>query len=257
MAPYSGSHIDKVAKAKELCVSLLQAVKENYDSFKERGPSRDHGRDHGRDGHGRGHGHRQDSYGGGHGGGHGGGYGGGYGGNQGQGYSNNNNNNGMAPSPTNSQSPASAAANSDLMAQWTAYYAQQGVDPYAAYGGYENYVQYYQQYYYNQAGGEQAPGAAPGQPSDQPPPPPPGDSGPPPPPPPAGGNGPASYSQVSTNRNRLLSISVAPADKLAGSSTTRHVGHTELAVDMSHQRLSFSSQASSIYSVPLDNLKLL
>ena len=68
----------------------------------------------------------------------------------------------------------------DYSAQYAQYYGAGGQDPYAAYGGYQNYVAAYQ--YYSQQAAQQpaAPGAPPpGQPGDEPPPPPPPSTSPP------------------------------------------------------------------------------
>ena len=164
-----------MAHAKGLCTDLLKSVKDNYDSFKERGPNRNNGRD----GYGHGHGQHADGH---------------YGGGHGRNYSTTSNGNAM--SPGGAQPTATTSAGGDYAAQWAAYYSGQGGDPYAAYGGYEAYVRLYQQYYYG-AGADPnnptaVPGSAapPGPPTEQPPPPP-TDNAPPPPPP-----GGPDYSQV-------------------------------------------------------------
>ncbi|KAF2665651.1 hypothetical protein BT63DRAFT_71084 [Microthyrium microscopicum] len=166
----AGPDADMVKRAKELCIDLLENVKTEYEKFKERGPQ-NRGNFNGDRYDGR-NSNRQDSYGGGGGGGgdrggynNGGGYQGGYGGAQ-------------SPSTpaggdaTGAQSPTAAG---DYAAQYAQYYGANGqADPYAAYGGYQNYVAMYYQYYQQQA---------PPPPSEAPPPPPPGGSAPPPPPP--------------------------------------------------------------------------
>lgn len=181
----SGPNPDDVKVAKELCEDLLSNVREQYQRFKENPPQHNYG----------GYGQRGDRY-------H---YGGGYGG----GYSNHNHHQRQgtpaSASPSTQAAPgatATVAAGSptDYSAQYAQYY---GSDPYAAYGGYQNYVAYYQ--YYQQAAqqmqqqaqqdADQSQGSAPPPPpaSEAPPPPPPPGSGSPPPPP--GG----SYNAVSRN----------------------------------------------------------
>ncbi|OCK75517.1 hypothetical protein K432DRAFT_386153 [Lepidopterella palustris CBS 459.81] len=186
----AGPDPEMVKKARELCEDLLANVKDEYEKFKERGPSHERygggsgsgGYSNGRPGYGdRGDRDRSQSY----------GYGGGYGGHGGH------------------QSPTTPAAippgtpgqpGGDYAAQYAQYYAAtNGQDPYAQYGGYQNYVAMY--YYYNQqqqpGGPQQTPppgtGSAPPPPSEAPPPPP--GSAPPPPPPPPGGP-PSSYNSV-------------------------------------------------------------
>ncbi|KAL1842987.1 hypothetical protein VTJ49DRAFT_3464 [Mycothermus thermophilus] len=182
----AGPDPNMVAKAKELCEDLLANVREQYEEFKNRPPR-----------------------------GYGGGYGGGRGGDsyhphnrdnhyQGGGSSHSYSNS-PAPGANASVSPPPAAASTtatptsaaDYAAQYAQYY---GTDPYAAYGGYQAYVQMYQQWVAAQQaqGGQQAgapgasgatPSAAPGAPGAQsaaaPPPPPPSEAAPPPPPPPS------------------------------------------------------------------------
>jgi len=116
-----------VKKARELCEDLLSNVKDEYEKFKERGPSHDRyggGFSNGRPGYGdRGDRDRSASY----------GYGGSYGGHGGQQSS------GAHPS---AMSPVAAAPGTpgqpggDYAAQYAQYYAG-GQDPYAAYGGYQ------------------------------------------------------------------------------------------------------------------------
>ncbi|KAL9073228.1 MAG: hypothetical protein Q9161_003060 [Pseudevernia consocians] len=136
----------EVQHAKDLCESLLQNVKEQYARFKENPPQQ------------RGYGYQQ--------GGDRQSYGGGYG------------SYGGAQSPVAAATPATpgppgASSPTDYAASYAQYYGNQ--DPYAAYGGYQNYMAYYQ--YYQQQAAQQsgAPGSAP--------PAPPNDDAPPPPPP--------------------------------------------------------------------------
>lgn len=172
----AGPDPDMVQRAKELCIDLLENVKTEYEKFKERGAQNR--------GYGGGYGDRNDR------GGNHGGYNRQY-----------QDNYGGAQSPTaQTADPATAAAAAgDYAAQYAQYYG--GQDPYAAYGGYQNYVAMYYQYYQQQGGASNAaaptagsPGAAPGTPtapgsvppppaSEAPPPPPPGGAAPPPPPP--------------------------------------------------------------------------
>ena len=169
----AGPDPNEVQRARELCESLLDNVREQYQRFKENPPQqRGYGYQQGGD--------RQNSYGG------YGGYGS-YGGAQ-------------SPATASSATPGPPGASSptDYASQYAQYYG--GQDPYAAYGGYQAYVQYYQAYYQGQypqaaeqGGAAGAPGAAPG----SAPPPPPADDAPPPPPsgsPPAPNGG---YNSVS------------------------------------------------------------
>ncbi|EAS33056.2 KH domain-containing protein [Coccidioides immitis RS] len=155
-----GPDPNEVQKAKELCEDLLANVKEQYERFKEQPPP-----------------HR--------------GYGGGYGQRDrhhyGIGYSGGYNNQGSpqtpALSPPTTSAPGTtqapgAASSTDYSAQYAQYYG--GSDPYAAYGGYQNYVAYYQ-YYQQQAAAQQQAQST----SASPPPPPPASEAPPPPPPPS------------------------------------------------------------------------
>lgn len=141
----------EVQHAKDLCESLLENVKEQYARFKENPPQQ------------RGYGYQQ--------GGDRQSYGGGYG------------SYGGAQSPVSAATPATpgppgASSPTDYAANYAQYYG--GQDPYAAYGGYQNYVAYYQ--YYQQQAAQQsgAPGSAPPAPpnDDVPPPPPPSGSPP-------------------------------------------------------------------------------
>lgn len=176
-----------VQKAKELCEDLLGNVRQQYERFKANPPpprmesytdgygpnannssygSRDSYR--GRDSYGdRG----RDSYSSGH-----NAYGSPY-----------------AATPTTPAPPGTAGSATDYTAQYAQYYASlPGGDPYAQYGGYQNYVAYYQ-YYAQQQTQQQSPAPPPPPGSDStaaPPPPPPGTSNgaESPPPPPPGGN---------------------------------------------------------------------
>ena len=149
MVIISGPDPAEVQHAKDLCESLLENVKEQYARFKENPPQQ------------RGYSYQQ--------GGDRQGYGGGYG------------SYGGAQSPVAAATPATpgppgASSPTDYAASYAQYYG--GQDPYAAYGGYQNYMAYYQ--YYQQQAAQQsgAPGSAP--------PAPPNDDAPPPPPPPSG-----------------------------------------------------------------------
>ncbi|KAF4637339.1 hypothetical protein G7Y89_g750 [Cudoniella acicularis] len=187
----AGPDPNEVQKAKELCEDLLKNVRDQYEEFKNRPPPQ---RGYGNapsTGYGgeRGYGDRapdrsgSGSYGG-------GGGGGGYGG-----Y-----NNSPAPntpsgvmSPTTSTAPGAGSPTSgaDYAAQYAQYYGA-GADPYAAYGGYAAYVQYYQQYM-AAAAAQQQQSPPPGAPGSAPPPPP---SEAPPPPPSGSAPGSGSYSAV-------------------------------------------------------------
>lgn len=166
LTAFSGPDPKEVQHAKELCEDLLGNVKEQYERFKENPPPQQGG--YGGAGGSGGYQQRgadRPSYGG-----YGGGYSAGYGGQQSPAPQ-------SAMSPT-SQAPPGAGSPSDYSAQYAQYYG--GQDPYAAYGGYQNYVAYYQ-YYQQQAAQQQQqapPGAPPGPPSDPPPPPPPSGSPP-------------------------------------------------------------------------------
>ncbi|CAG7930410.1 unnamed protein product [Penicillium olsonii] len=164
----------ELQKTKELCEDLLNNVREQYQRFKENPPQHHYG------GYGNRGGDRGDRY-------------------QGSGYGGYNNrqqqHNGSSASPSGQASPGTAAQSAnDYSAQYAQYYGTS--DPYAAYGGYQNYVAYYQ--YYQQmaaAQQQQADGAAPpaGPAAEAAPPPPPGSGSPPPGPPGASG-----YSAVSS-----------------------------------------------------------
>ena len=192
----SGPDPREVQHAKELCEDLLGNVKEQYERFKENPPPQ-HGGYGGSGGYQQ-RGSDRQSYGG-----YGTGYGSGYGGQQ-------------SPAPLSAMSPTSqappgAGSLADYGAQYAQYYG--GQDPYAAYGGYQNYVAYYQ-YYQQQAAQQQQqqapPGASPpGPPSDPPPPPPPSGS-------PPGANGSTygavcSLSLITSHCQRLTAIGSATA----------------------------------------------
>lgn len=201
-----------IDQAKELCLSLLETVRESYNNFKERGPSRNFedrgdggGRGGYRDNRSGGYGdrrHGSNSYGGGQGGYGGGGYGGNQYGQQG-GYGSP-----ATPQQPGATDPAAAGQQQQMTAEQYAYYVQYyrehpDQDPYAQYGGFEYCMAaWMQQQYAGQQAGSPVAGqgqgyAAPPPPppasgDDQgapppPPPPPPSDQAPPPPPPPSGG----------------------------------------------------------------------
>lgn len=169
---------EQVERAKKLCEDLLASVRQNYEHFKANPPPQrmesytdGYGADANRGGYG-GHGRdrRHDPY-------SASSYGGygqnnpAYGGTPGSGTP-------TTPAPAPSQSPSAAQSYQD---QWAAYYAQNpSADPYAAYGGYQAYMQYYYSYYQQQG---QDPNAAQQQGQAAPPPPPADNSGAPPPPP--------------------------------------------------------------------------
>ncbi|OKO95684.1 hypothetical protein PENSUB_11196 [Penicillium subrubescens] len=173
----AGPDPNDVQAAKELCEDLLANVKEQYQHFKDNPPQHSYG------GYGRGGGDRGDR---------GDRYHGGGGGRDGGGYRdryNDRHQQHQQQSPGPSASPTDQAASTAATADYSAAYAQYygSADPYAAYGGYQNYVAYYQ--YYQQAAAAQqqqqaAEGQAPPPPpaNEAPPPPPPGSDAPPPPP---------------------------------------------------------------------------
>ncbi|KAJ5231625.1 uncharacterized protein N7469_006213 [Penicillium citrinum] len=200
----AGPNPNDVQEAKSLCEDLLANVREEYQRHKDNPPPPRHNygeRGYGRGGGDRYHGDRyqSDRYQGGGGGGGGGGRYGGYD-NRHQ-HSNSPAASGATDSPAGQNAAGSSAA-SNGMADYNAQYAQYaqyyGADPYAAYGGYQNYVAYYQ--YYQAAAAQQqqqqqqaSESAAPPPPpaSEAPPPPPPGSGSPPPPP-----GGGSSYSAI-------------------------------------------------------------
>ncbi|MCJ1386485.1 hypothetical protein MMC17_009611 [Xylographa soralifera] len=148
----AGPDPKEVQRAKELCEDLLANVKEQHQKFKENPPQQ---RGYGQAGYGQGDRQGYGSY--------GGGYGAGYGGTPGY---------GSAQSPT-SQAPPGTPGAPGAASPTTAYGSE---DPYAAYGGYANYVAWYT--YYAQQQQQAAPGAPPGPSGDAPPPPPPSGSPP-------------------------------------------------------------------------------
>ncbi|EGP83146.1 uncharacterized protein MYCGRDRAFT_77359 [Zymoseptoria tritici IPO323] len=164
----AGPEQSMVDQAKEMCLSLLESVRESYLEFKERGPQ-----------------HR--------GGGDRGGYGGGYGGDRG-GYHNRDGGDryGGAQSPVAPQAAATGAAGAAtdpndpaVIQAWITYYAANpSQDPMAQYGGYAAYMTAYLAA--QAAGTTQSPAVANG---SAPPPPPPEDQSAPPPPPPGTGGG--------------------------------------------------------------------
>ena len=132
----AGPQPPQVQKAKELCEDLLTSVRQNYEHFKANPPPQ-----------------RMESY------------TDGYGADAQRGqYSNygrssSYNNHYTPQTPATPATPApgtsvqSPTGTTDYYAQY--YASQPGGDPYAAYGGYANYVQYYQAYYQQQS--QQAP----------------------------------------------------------------------------------------------------
>ncbi|PGH03787.1 hypothetical protein AJ79_07263 [Helicocarpus griseus UAMH5409] len=182
----AGPDPKEVQNAKSLCEDLLANVKEQYEKFKEQPPPQ---RGYGGGGHhhGGGYGQRDRHH-----------YGGGsYGGGS---------NYGSYSSPQTPMSPATnatagtdaaaaaqAATAGQSLADYSHMYSQYmaGQDPYAAWGGYQNYVAYYQQYYQQQQQAQQQqPPPPPPQSAAPPPPPPPSSEAPPPPPPPGAGSPP-------------------------------------------------------------------
>jgi hypothetical protein len=223
----AGPMPDGVAKAKGLCEELLERVRTDYQEFKENAP-------HHRFGGGGG-----DRYSNGRSGGYDGRSGGGYEGRSGGydgrpgGYGDRERSQsygqtgyGGQGGQSDYQQPAAAAAADPAAqgadySQWQAYYAQTGqqpgADPYAQYGGYEGYVQWYNYYAQLQQQQSPAPGTAAA------PPPPPSDSGPPggapPPPPPSGSPPGTSYNAVS----KLDFCPLCNANNASGSSASWYV----------------------------------
>ncbi|KAL8938160.1 MAG: hypothetical protein Q9216_004037 [Gyalolechia sp. 2 TL-2023] len=154
----AGPDPKEVQHARELCEDLLANVKEQYDRFKENPPQRNYGGNYNQD-------PRQQAYTTQH------PYGT-YGQQQQH----------QSPAPPTPGPPGASSPGTDYTAQYAQYYASQpGGDPYAAWGGYANYVAYYQYYAQQQQQQQGAPGAAPlGPPGEDPPPPPPPPSGSPP-----------------------------------------------------------------------------
>ncbi|KAI9710203.1 MAG: hypothetical protein M1812_007475 [Candelaria pacifica] len=158
----AGPDPNEVQNAKELCVDLLSNVKEQYETFKANPPAQHNsygGYGNSSGGHQQRMPDRQQSY---------GGYSSSYGGQQSPAAQ-------TAASPAN-QGPPGAGSPTDYSAQYAQYYGA-GQDPYAAYGGYQNYVAYYN-YYQQQSAQQQTPQPPPS--SEAPPPPPPPPSGSPP-----------------------------------------------------------------------------
>ncbi|KAK3702025.1 hypothetical protein LTR37_015139 [Vermiconidia calcicola] len=213
----AGPNPAEVQRAKEMSLELLESVKDNYESFKER-PPRPSGPDRGSFGGGGGGGGYDQRGGGGGGGYHqrdrngSGSYGGEsqYGGGGGYGqpqtpiaaYGGA----GGAQSPTSyaaaqAQAPTDPAEQQRQMQAWIQYYAANpDQDPYAQYGGYGYVMQMYAAQGATpggqQQGGYGGAGGYAGSPQQQnggyggaPPPPPPDDQAPPPPPPPGGDGG--------------------------------------------------------------------
>lgn len=177
----AGPQPQQVEKAKELCEDLLVNVRANFEHFKANPPPQ-----------------RMESYTDGYGADANRGSHGGYGRDRGRensyshGNNNSNNYNSSYSASPSTPAPGTAASPTDYaaqQAQYAQYFANQpGGDPYAAYGGYQNYVAYYQ-YYQQQAAAaaqQQSPPPPPGDGSAQPPPPPDASAAPPPPPPSSG-----------------------------------------------------------------------
>ncbi|KAL2223367.1 hypothetical protein M432DRAFT_629624 [Thermoascus aurantiacus ATCC 26904] len=180
----AGPNPEDVKAAKELCEDLLANVREQYQRFKE------NPHQHGYGGYGRGDRHHYGGY-------------GGYGNHQQQppvsaGQS--------AQGPPGVSGAPGATSAPDYSAQYAQYY---GSDPYAAYGGYQNYLAYYQ--YYQQAAQQQQQQQQQQQPQGQqqqsqspaPPPPPPSSEAPPPPPPPGAGSPPPPPPGTTTSYNAV------------------------------------------------------
>ncbi|KAK5077007.1 hypothetical protein LTR51_002693 [Lithohypha guttulata] len=167
---------EQVDKAKKLCEDLLASVRQNYEHFKANPPparmesyTDGYGADanrgsYGGGGYGRREDRRHDSY----------------ASNNHSSYSQNGNYAGTptTPTPAASQEPSATQSYQD---QWAAYYASNPqADPYAAYGGYQAYMQYYYSYYQQQGiDPSQAQGGTPQPPQDHTgaPPPPPANNG--------------------------------------------------------------------------------
>ncbi|KAG5303878.1 KH domain-containing protein [Histoplasma capsulatum G186AR] len=189
----AGPDPKEVQNAKALCEDLLANVREQYERFKEQPPPPQ--RSYGGGGHhAGGYGRDRSHYGGGSYGGAGGNYG--------------NYSSPQTPmSPSANATPATdagatsqvAPATGHSAADYSRMYSQYmtGQDPYAAWGGYQNYVAYYQQYYQQQQQ-QQPPPPPPPQGSAPPPPPPPASEAPPPPPPPGSGTPPPPPPQSSS-----------------------------------------------------------
>ncbi|KAJ5485013.1 hypothetical protein N7539_005001 [Penicillium diatomitis] len=164
----AGPDPNDVQAAKELCEDLLANVREQYQNFKDNPPQHSYGGYRGGGGGGGG----GDRY---HGGDRGGG--GGY-----RDRYNDRHQQHQHQSPAPSASPVDPAASAAGGADYSAYAQYYGTaDPYAAYGGYQNYVAYYQ--YYQQAAAAQQQQQQATETQTPPPPPPPSNEAPPPPPP--------------------------------------------------------------------------
>jgi KH domain len=194
----AGPDPKEVQKAKELCEDLLGNVREQYERFKANPPPQrmesytdGYGANANNNPYGGGgrnyHGGR-DSYGGGR---------------DRESYSSQSRDHygqPYSPAASTPAPPGTGHSLSDYAAQYAQYYGAgagagagaatgAATDPYAAYGGYQNYVAYYQYYAQQQAQQQgQAPPPPPGSenPAAPPPPPPPAGVGSPPPPPPGG-----------------------------------------------------------------------
>jgi KH domain len=176
----AGPDPKEVQKAKELCEDLLGNVREQYERFKANPPPQrmeSYTDGYGANANNNSYGGREyyggrDSYGGGRGR---------------DGYPNQSRDSygsSYSPAASTPAPPGTAASSTDYAAQYAQYYGG-GADPYAAYGGYQNYVAYYQYYAQQQAQQQgQAPPPPPG--GESAPPPPPTGVGSPPPPPPSG-----------------------------------------------------------------------
>ncbi|RKF83355.1 Protein RIK [Golovinomyces cichoracearum] len=182
----AGPDPTEVQKAKELCEDLLKNVREQYEEFKSRPQQqRPYGGTTGYGGE-RGYGDRAPDRSGSY-----GGYSGAYG-------SSSLNSNTPGGSLAVSSAPGATTPNNaaDYAAQYAQYYGA-GADPYAAYGGYAAYVQYYQQYMAaataQQQQQQQLTSDSAGATSAPPPPP---SEAPPPPPPPASTPGAGTYNAV-------------------------------------------------------------
>ncbi|KAF4582043.1 hypothetical protein GQ602_006667 [Ophiocordyceps camponoti-floridani] len=158
-----------VEKGKELCEDLVANVRDQYEEFKTRPPR--HGDRGGYGDHHRGGRPHDQSY----------------------SYGRSASDHQVSTSANAGDGAANNAASAADWSQYAAQYYANGQDPYAAYGGYQNYMAWYQYYYGQGATGQVAPGqvapgqvapgqsAAPPPPSEAAPPPPPSDAPPPPP----------------------------------------------------------------------------
>jgi hypothetical protein len=187
----AGPDPKEVQKAKELCEDLLGNVREQYERFKANPPPQR--MESYTDGYGANA--NNNSYGGGGGRNYHGGrdsYGGGRDRESYSSQSRDNYGQQYSPAASTPAPPGTGHSLSDYAAQYAQYYgagagaaAGAGADPYAAYGGYQNYVAYYQYYAQQQAQQQgQAPPPPPG--GENAAPPPPAGAGSPPPPPPGG-----------------------------------------------------------------------